>query len=266
MTMDIPSWKKCLSELPLGELYLYEQIGSTNQVAEKLILDGAPPFSLVLADYQTAGQGRHGRSWETRAGAALAFSLIVYPKPEWISPETLGKLSGLGALAVAEVLSENYQLPAEIKWPNDVLVNGKKVCGVLVDVLWTGNHLKGAVIGIGINVSSGSVPEEKNLNFPTDSLEGAAGKEISRLELLVRVLESLLKWYPELPSRFLTTAWQGKLAYQNKTVILKIGEDLIDRGQLLGLTEEGALILLSESGEERKYWNGEIQLRLVDRS
>ena len=264
--MDIPSWKNRLSELPLGELYLYEQVGSTNQVAEELILEGAPAFSMVLADKQTAGQGRHGRSWETRPGVALAFSLIVYPEPEWISPETLRKLSGLGALAVAEVLIEDYQLAAEIKWPNDVLVNGKKVCGVLVDVHWTGHHLKDAVIGIGINVSSGSVPEEKNLNFPADFLEGMAGKKISRLELLVRVLESLLKWYPELPSRAFTAAWQEKLAYQNENVILKIGEDLIDQGQLLGLSGEGALILLSESGEERKYWNGEIQLRLVDRS
>ena len=158
--MDLSVWRSRLKELPLGELFLYQEVGSTNSAAENHIKTGAPAFSLILADTQTAGRGRHGRTWETRAGKALAFSWILYPEPGLLTPETLGKLSGLGALAVAETLIEGYQLEAEIKWPNDVLVEGKKVCGVLVDVHWAGNQLKDVVLGIGINVSRGSVPEE----------------------------------------------------------------------------------------------------------
>jgi BirA family biotin operon repressor/biotin-[acetyl-CoA-carboxylase] ligase len=252
--------------LPLGELYLYQEVESTNLAAENHIKKGASAFSLVLADTQTAGRGRHGRSWETRAGKALAFSWILYPDPRIITPETLGNLSGLGALAVAEALIEEYQLAAEIKWPNDVLVGGKKVCGVLVDVHWIGNQLKDAVLGIGINVSRGSIPEEKDLHFPAACLEDVAGRDISRLELLVKVMLSLLKWYPELSSRSFTTAWQERLAYKNEAVVLKTEKKITDQGKLLGVSDEGSLILHSDSGVDRQYRTGEIQLRLVDRS
>ncbi len=264
--MDLSVWRSRLKELPLGELFLYQEVGSTNSTAEDHIKTGAPAFSLVLADTQTAGRGRHGRSWETRAGKALAFSWILYPEPGLITPETLGKLSGLGALAIAETLIEDYQLGAEIKWPNDVLVGGEKICGVLVDIHWTGNQLKDAVVGIGINVSRGSVPEEKNLNFPAACLEDVAGRDISRLELLEKVMLSLLKWYPELPHKSFTAAWQERLAYKNEVVVLKTEKKIIGQGKVLGISDEGSLILRSNSGVERRYQTGEIQLRLVDRS
>lgn len=264
--MDLSTWKTRLKELPLGEIYLYQELGSTNEIAEILISEGAPPFSLVLADKQTAGKGRHGRSWQTHSGKALAFSWILYPEPGIITPEKLGKLSGLGALAVAESLIESYQLAAEIKWPNDVLVRGKKVCGVLVEVHWTGSQLKDAVLGVGINVSRGSVPEDKDLHFPASSLEESDGREISRLELLIRVMRSLLKWYPELHSVDFTEAWQDKLAYKGERVTLSTSDKIIDRGILKGISPEGSLILDSDSGEERMYQTGEIRLRPVDRS
>lgn len=264
--MEITTWKKRLSDLPLGDIYLYQQVGSTNQEAEFLIEKDAPAFSLVAADAQTAGRGRHGRTWETRAGKALAFSWILYPEPDWIRPESLGKLSGLGALAVAEVLTDKYQLEAEIKWPNDVLVSGKKVSGILVDVRWTGTQIKDAVLGIGINVHQGSVPDEQVLHFPAISLQELSGRKINRLDLLVQILESLLKWYPKLTSESFIAIWREKLAYKNQTVTLTVGEEIIDQGRLLGISEEGSLILLSDDGSERLFKTGEIQLRLVDRS
>lgn len=264
--MNLSAWRSRLDKLPLGELYLFQEVESTNLAAENYIKQGASAFSLVLADTQTAGRGRHGRSWETRAGKALAFSWILYPEPGILTPGSLGNLSGLGALAVAEVLIEEYQLEAEIKWPNDVLVGGKKVCGVLVDVHWTGNQLKDAVLGIGINVSRESIPEDKDLHFPAASLEEVSGRDISRLELLEKVMLSLLKWYPELSSRLFTTAWQERLAYKNEAVVLTTGKKIIDQGKLLGISDEGSLILHSDSGVERRYRTGEIQLRLVDRS
>jgi BirA family biotin operon repressor/biotin-[acetyl-CoA-carboxylase] ligase len=248
--MEITTWKKRLSDLPLGDICLYQQVGSTNQEAELLIEKGAPAFSLIVADAQTAGRGRHGRTWETRAGKALAFSWILYPEPDWIRPESLGKLSGLGALAVVEVLTDKYQLEAEIKWPNDVLVGGKKVSGILVDVHWMGTQIKDVVLGIGINVHRGSVPDE----------------QFERLDLLVQILESLLKWYPKLTSESFIAIWRDKLSYKNQAVILTVSEEIIDQGRLLGIDEDGSLILLSDDGSERLFKAGEIQLRLVDRS
>ena len=105
--MDIDRWQKRLETLPLGDLYLYKEVDSTNTCAEKLTREGAQPLSLVIADAQTAGRGRGGRTWITQPGQALAFSWILYPEPGLIQPETLGRLSGLGALAVAETLQDS---------------------------------------------------------------------------------------------------------------------------------------------------------------
>lgn len=263
--MDINSWKTRLEQLPLGDLYLHQELGSTNVEAEAVIEQGARPFSLVLVDSQTAGKGRQGRNWVTRKGKALAFSWILYPEPDLAHPETLGLFSGLGALAVAEVLNNVFQLPAEIKWPNDVLVEGKKVAGVLVDVHWAGSQLKDVVLGIGVNVARGSVPDNDVLNFPATSLEEASGKQIPRLELLVQILESLINWFPRLSAPEFLQAWDSKLAYRGQMVKLVSSTEVIDQGILNRIGEDGSLILLSEDGKERRYHTGEIQLRLVDR-
>jgi len=249
----------------LGEIYLYQEVGSTNQVAEELIYHGAPHFSLVLADSQTAGKGREGRSWTTYPGKALAFSLILYPDPGLIGSAQLEMLSGLGALAVAEALRDHLGLNPEIKWPNDVLVDRKKVSGVLVDLNWSGSDLKGVVIGIGINVLRGSVPDF-DLNFPASSLEELGGEEISRLDLLVNLLDSFLKWYPRLGSQTFITAWDAYLAFKGEPVRLVSSGRTVDQGRLMGISPEGSLIILSGTGAERQYRSGEIQLRLVDRS
>ena len=100
--MDLSTWQTRLQELPLGEIYLYQELESTNETAEILISEGAPPFSLVLADRQTAGKGRHGRLWQTFPGKALAFSWILYPEPGIITPEKLGKLRDEGILTEEE--------------------------------------------------------------------------------------------------------------------------------------------------------------------
>jgi BirA family biotin operon repressor/biotin-[acetyl-CoA-carboxylase] ligase len=263
--MDVNAWKKRLEQLPIGELYLYQELGSTNQVANDLALQGAPPFSLVVADSQTAGKGRYGRSWVTQPGKALAFSLVLYPESGLVEANQLEKLSGLGGLAVAEVLSDNYSLDAEIKWPNDVLVDGKKIAGVLADANWSGPELNAVILGIGINVLMGSVPDYP-LNFPASSLEELARKEFSRLDLLVDVLRAFLKWYPRITTQTFLTAWEGYLAYKKEQVMLISAEDTIDQGQLIGISDNGSLIILSDSGDENHYRTGEIHLRLVDRS
>jgi BirA family biotin operon repressor/biotin-[acetyl-CoA-carboxylase] ligase len=264
--MDISHWKHRLSHLPLGEIHLLPEVGSTNQVAEELIKAGAPPFSLVVADSQTEGKGRIGRRWITRAGEALALSWILYPEPGRLLPETLGMISGLAPVAVVEVLREQYGLPAEIKWPNDVLVGEKKVGGILVDVRWNGCQLTDVVLGIGVNVTRDSVPPSAELNFPATSLEEAAGTEIPRLELLVKILESLLKWYSRLVEPSFIQTWNSMLAFKGQQVRLTTERGLDAQGILVGISEDGSLILNSAAGVETEYHSGEIQLRLVDRS
>ena len=264
--MDSSLWKKRLAKLPLGDIHFFPEVDSTNLAAVELIKAGAPPFSLVIADSQTEGKGRLGRTWITKPGKALALSWILYPDPGRLQPETLGMVSGLAPVALAEVLREEYGLNAEIKWPNDVLVNGKKAAGVLVDVRWNGCEVTDVVLGMGVNVASGSVPSPDELNFPAISLEEAAGKEISRLDLLVDIMESLIKWYSRLVEPSFIRTWDSMLAFKEEQVRLTTDRGLRGEGKVGGISTDGSLVLISESGQETEYHSGEIQLRLVDRS
>ena len=262
--MDINCWKHRLEELPLGDLHLYQELGSTNQKAEELFQQGAPQFTLVAADSQTKGRGRQGRSWITRPGKALAFSLILHP-PSDFPAERLEMFSGLGALALAEAVQAECGVPAQIKWPNDVLVEGKKVAGVLVELHWSGTDIQAVVIGVGINVHKGSITKTDQLNFPAGSLEELCGKKVSRLDLLCRTLQSMCSWYPRLAEEAFLSSWDSCLAFKGEQVELQAGGEVVDRGELVGLASSGCLVLRSRTGEEREYNSGEIRLRRARR-
>jgi BirA family biotin operon repressor/biotin-[acetyl-CoA-carboxylase] ligase len=156
--------KTALSGLPLGQIHYFSEIGSTNDFAHTLLEEGAADGALVVADAQTQGRGRLGRKWITVPGAALAFSLAL--KPEAHELEHLAFFAPLAGLAVCQALVENYGLPAEVKWPNDVLIERRKTCGILVEAVWQGSQLQGVVAGIGVNVASSAVPPDDEVLFP----------------------------------------------------------------------------------------------------
>ena len=264
--MDKTTWKEHLSQLSLGDIHIYDQVGSTNLVARDLIEEGAKPLSLVFADSQTAGRGRLDRNWVTRKGKALALSWILYPEPGRLQPETLGLVNGLGPVAVAEVLREGYDLPAEIKWPNDVLLAGKKAVGVLVDVNWEGCEIEDVVLGIGVNVAADSVPPNEEVRFPAVSIAEMAGMDINRLDLLYQIMESLIKWYSRLVEPSFIQTWNALLAYRGQEVKLVSDKGKVEQGELVRISSDGSLVLRGTAGEEREIYSGEIQLRLVDRS
>ena len=148
--MNARALRRILSDLPLGGVRYYPQISSTNDAALAWAAEGAADLALVIADEQTAGRGRVGRSWITPAGAALACSLVLRPAVE--EGESIALYSALGALAVVSALEEKYGLNPEIKWPNDVLVRGRKLCGILAETVWLGSQAESVVLGIGLNV------------------------------------------------------------------------------------------------------------------
>jgi BirA family biotin operon repressor/biotin-[acetyl-CoA-carboxylase] ligase len=264
--MDKSFWRERLSQLPLGDIHIYDEVSSTNTIAWELAQSGAKPFSLVLSDSQTAGKGRLDRSWVTKAGKALAISWILYPETGRVQPETLGLVNGLGPVGLATGLREIYDLPAEIKWPNDVLIHGKKAAGVLVDVHWDGCDVECVVLGMGVNVKEGSVPPSADLRYPAISLEDAAEQEINRLDLLMGIMESLLKWYKRLAEPSLINTWNSLLAFQGQKVALTSDRGQNEVGELIGVSDDGSLVLRGMGGDEKEYYSGEIQLRLVDRS
>jgi BirA family biotin operon repressor/biotin-[acetyl-CoA-carboxylase] ligase len=284
--MDASSIQLALSGLPLGPLRYFDQLGSTNDEARSWAAAGAPDLALVVADEQTAGRGRHKRRWHTPPGAALALSLILRLTPEGPAGALSTHLTALGALAVAAALESLYSLPAEIKWPNDVLVDRRKLAGILVEAAWQGDQLQAVILGIGVNVAENSVPLEAELNFPAASVTGClaapgrsagfAPAHVDRLELLRAILEKLLDWRPRLGSMEFLSAWEERLAFRGEWVrIVRTGPEaqppLPDRereweGQVLGLEGDGALRLLDRSGRVQRLQVGEIHLRSAVRS
>jgi BirA family biotin operon repressor/biotin-[acetyl-CoA-carboxylase] ligase len=277
--MNEHSLRAALNGLRLGELRWLRQTGSTNAEAIAWALQGAGDFSVVLADEQTQGRGRQGRHWLTPAGAALALSVILRGQAQtasrrrsWLSDvgqnpgapaEVLPRLTALGALAVCQALEVGPGLKPLIKWPNDVLLNGRKTCGVLVEAIWCGETLDSAVIGIGVNVSAQAVPPDEVVRFPATCVEEAAGQRVSREGLLRGILEQLLVWRPRLGEAVFVEAWMQRLAYRGERIRVQPGSDEAPGAELTGVLErldlDGALVLRLDSGQAVHLHGGEIR-------
>lgn len=260
--------KTRLKNLPMGGIRFFSQIASTNDEAANWIRAGCPDLALVIADEQTAGRGRGGRRWFTPAGSALAFSVVLRaaePVSQLLAYQNTARLNGLGALAVCQTLQNKYKLPAKIKWPNDILVNGKKLSGVLVEAHWLGNELDAVVLGIGINVATTSLPptDWDSLNphpFPATCMESVLGAPVSRWDLLYEVLEELLIWREQLAMPAFLQVWQQNLAFQGEWVQIVSPElDAAPKiGQIISLEEDGALQIQEKSGKLSSLRMGEI--------
>ena len=268
--------EQALDGLPLGPLRYFERVGSTNDEAAIWAEAGAPDRALVVADGQTAGRGRKDRKWHTPQGAALAFSLVLkdlpdvsqMEPPESPFPETIARLTALGALAVAEALRQEYGLAAQIKWPNDVLLDRRKVAGVLAEIHWLGVRPSAAILGIGVNVTPEALPPQATLLFPATCVQAALGYPPERPDLLRAVLVHLLKWRARLGEPDFLRAWEELLAFRDEWVYVVAengrNEPETRQGQVLGLDSQGRLRLRDRAGETFTMQVGEVRLRPLD--
>ncbi len=256
--MDEQQLRRCLAHLPLGEIRYFESIGSTNNEALIWAAGGAPDLSLVYAEEQTAGRGRGGRRWFTPRGAALAFSLVLRPTPA--QQESLPFFTAVGAVAVCKALHA-YGLQAQIKWPNDVLLRRRKVCGILAEAIWAGNRLESIVLGIGVNVKAEAIPLAEWLNFPATSVESESGSAVDSLTLLAEILKALIHWRSRLSEDLFLQTWEQLLAFRGEEVeiVADTGERRI--GILEGLSRDGSLRLRDEQNQLFTVHFGEVQLR-----
>ena len=272
--MDQAQLERTLADLPLGEIRYYNQIGSTNTRADQWAEAGAPDLSLVVADEQTAGRGRLGRRWFTPPGAALAFSLLMDLRAGAVPAATLPEryvpvLTALGAVVVSSALRREYSLMTEIKWPNDVLLERRKVAGVLVETHWRGERPTYAVLGIGINVATSSIPQETDLLYPATCVQAVLGRPVDRWVLLHGVLEELLAWRSRLFSRELLRTWNEQLAFKGEWVRVGCADQAGSsqhEGTVIGLDLQGCLLLRTGSGKIATVQNGELYLRPVDKT
>jgi BirA family biotin operon repressor/biotin-[acetyl-CoA-carboxylase] ligase len=248
-----------LRGLPLGGLRFFPTIGSTNDEALAWAAEGAKDSSIVVADEQTAGRGRMGRRWLTPAGSALAFSLILCPRGR--EREAVGLFSGLGPLALVDALRV-YGIAAQIKWPNDVLIRGKKAAGILVETVWMGMEVDSVVLGMGVNVAPASVPPVEGLNFPATCIHAEMQDTIPRFHLLKTLLKALFTRRASIASDAFLHDWETSLAFLGETVRVWAGETAEPViGQVEGLEADGSLRVRESGGETRVIRFGEVQLR-----
>jgi BirA family biotin operon repressor/biotin-[acetyl-CoA-carboxylase] ligase len=251
-------------QLELGWVRYEDTVTSTNDLAAAWVAEGAPHLSLIAADHQTKGRGRGGRKWFTPPNSALAFSLILRIDKQI---EGMQRFSGLGAMAVCQTLQVNYQQKAQIKWPNDVLLKGKKVCGVLPEAIWIGDKVEAVILGVGVNLTAAAYPKDIPLLYPAISVEEAVGKPIQDDQFLLAVLANLKIWFKRIENPEFITTWDDNLAFKGEDVEILQAEKERTIGQLVGLDTTGRIVLATQDKGEVSFSASEIHLRpFVDTS
>jgi len=232
----------------------YPRVTSTNEIARQQALRKAPEGTAVIADIQTAGRGRLKRQWVTPHGN-IAVTVILYP-----SRKDLQYLTMLAALAVSHTIEATTKLKCQLKWPNDVLINNKKVCGILLESQAETEGVKYTIVGIGINVNM-KLADYPEIATIATSLADESGKEVSRLALLRNLFVDIEKLYLGLQAgKTPLGEWRNSLITIGKKIHVRSGDDLFE-GTCESVADDGSLMLRCESGELLKFMAGDVTLK-----
>lgn len=226
-------------------VYCYEQVTSTNDVAHALARAGAADGTLVVAEEQTAGRGRRGRSWFAAPGTAVLASLLRPP----LAPAQAVRLTMLAAVATRAAIRGLTGLEARIKWPNDVMLSSRKVAGILTEAESEGDRPHHVVVGIGVNVN-GTAEQMMIVSGQAISLAMAAGHDVSRLRLLQLLLAEMEVRYTGMRSdggRAVQEEWEQHLETLGQTLELDAGHETI-RGKAEAVDSDGALLVRCGDG------------------
>lgn len=241
------------------EVLYFDTIDSTNTKAQELAEKGYPSGTLVVADKQESGKGRRGRSWVSPSGTGIFMTLMIKPD---INPNNASMLTLVAALAVAKAITSVTGEEALIKWPNDIVINGKKVCGILTEMNAQFDYINHIVVGIGINVHNESFPEEISQMASSLMIE-AGGKRFHRAQIIAETMSYLEQYY----DTFLKTQdlsalvreYDKLLVNRNKSVRVLDPKEPFD-GKAMGITPKGELIV--DTWESRKLVSsGEVSVR-----
>ncbi len=233
----------------------YPSVSSTMDVARVEAQKNAVEGTVVFADEQTAGRGRIKRAWFTPKGSSIALSVILYP-----DARRLPYLIMVASLAVAKSIKAITGLNPQIKWPNDVLLNGKKVSGILIENGICGNKISYAVIGIGININldCSGIPEISHL---ATSLSDETGKPVSRLAVIRNMLAEMEKLYTSLSSKnTVFEEWRDNLVTLGKRV-KATAIDAVYEGVAESVARDGSLIIRTRGGQTVRVVAGDVTLR-----
>ena len=253
--MNPTSITKGLTTYFIGQNVLYyPSVTSTNDIARQQALVKAPEGTAVVTDRQTAGRGRLKREWVSPQGN-IAVTVVLYP-----TRKNLPYLTMLAALAVLHSIEKTTRLKCQLKWPNDVLINNKKVCGILLESQAEADGVDYAIIGIGINVNM-KLADYPGIASIATSLANETGREVSRTLLLRHLFVEMEKLYLRLQAgESILAEWRDKLATLDKKIHVRSGDEVFE-GIAESMTDDGSLMLRCDDGRLLKFMAGDVTLR-----
>ena len=250
MRADLAACARTL-ELVGHDARVLEVTGSTNDEARRWAIEGARSGSVVIADAQTVGRGRHGRSWSTPAGEALAMSIVLRTD---VSPSRLPPLAIVVGLSVREAIATRLKQAVQVKWPNDVVVGRKKIAGVLVEGAIFGSRVDHVIVGIGVNVTTTRFSEELAATATSLALEGAQALDRTRLAVdVIRAFDvRLVKWVAD------PASIGAALAPHDALLDARVRLDDGRRGVASGIEDDGRLRVRLDDGSLALAVAGEV--------
>lgn len=249
------SLRKGLKTQAFGsKIYSFESVDSTNNCAKAVAALGAPEGTVIISEHQTAGRGRLGRQWQAEPRQNLMFSIVLKPN---VPPETLNLLPLYVAVAIADGIEQTTGLRLECKWPNDLLYQGRKIAGILIEGSVKQNAVEYVIIGVGINVNQTKF--EGELLSKASSLMNECGREIDRTQLFREVIKSLESGYVDVSKtgfQSVVPRWLSRTSMLNRTVSVSQQGTIIS-GIMKGLSPDGGLVL-QNNGTETTVFAGDV--------
>jgi BirA family biotin operon repressor/biotin-[acetyl-CoA-carboxylase] ligase len=241
------------------DIRIFQETTSTNDIVEKLARDGVKEGVVVFAESQTKGRGRLGRKWISPERKGLWFSILLRPN---LRPQEATQLTVASATALRRAIESETGLKPEIKWPNDILIGGKKVAGILTELSAELDKVRYVILGIGIDVNLDAGEFPADLKKTATSLKIETGETVSRAELAVTILRELDFDYARISGgKFTAVAdeWESNCVTIGRNVTVQIGDRKI-RGRAESLDDDGALLLRTEHGHLERIIGGDVTL------
>ena len=241
------------------KIFCFKEVTSTQEVAKKLAVQGCVEGTVVVAEKQTRGRGRIGREWVSPLGGVW-LSIVLRPN---LPPQYAQRITLTTSVAVAKTVRRLYGLNAKIKWPNDVLVDGYKVCGILVEASGEADRINYMVVGVGVNLNVDFSMVKPNLSKTATSISQILGRKVSRVEFIREFLFEMEKAYITLTkNRFnqILAEWR-KLSETLGCRVKVISQKEVFTGEALDVDEDGYLLVRLKDGTVKRVVSGDVSIR-----